>query len=88
MFTENEKAVLKASMNFWNYGDESEKDDNAVMFNITELSSVTGMSKPVLKGIVGSLFKKGMFCEFEGGEMGNTIEIGITDEGIDAALMI
>lgn len=86
--TEMEQKVLVASMNFWNYGDETEKEDNAVMFNLKELSDKTGLKINTLKGVVGSLFKKNLFCEMEGGETGNLIEIGITDEGIDVTLLV
>ena len=81
-----EKAVLVASHSFWNYGDESEKEDNAVCFNVKDLSVKTGISIASLKGVVGSLFKKGLFCEMSCGEAFQNVEIGITDAGIDAVL--
>ena len=84
--TELETAVLIASKAFWNYGDETEKFDNAVIFSAKELSSETGIKINVLKGAVGSLFKKGLLCEMEGGENFKNVEIGITDKGIDVAL--
>lgn len=83
--TDLETTVLVASKAFWNYGDENEKFDNAVCFNIKDLAAETGLKINTLKGVVGSLFKKGLLCEMECGEQHQNIEIGITDEGIDAA---
>lgn len=70
--TPNEQIVLKAVIAFFNYGDETEKDDNAVMFNLKELKAETGISLQALKGITGSLFKKNLLCRMEGGETGTT----------------
>ena len=80
--TNLEKDVLLATLAFWNYGDETELEDNAVIFNVKELKDETGHSLKTLKGVVGSLFKKGLLCEMESGEMGNRVEIGITEDGI------
>jgi len=81
-----EKQLLVASIAFWNYGTEDEKFDNAVVFDVKDLKAETGLALATIKGGVGSLFKKGLFCAMECGELGQNIEIGITDEGIDAAL--
>lgn len=86
--TNLEEQVLLATLAFWNYGDEAEKQDNAVMFNLNDLRDETGYTLKSLKGIVGSLFKKGLFCEMVGGEFGNQVEIGITDKGIDKVLQL
>jgi hypothetical protein len=86
--TKLEEQVLLATLAFWNYGDETEKQDNAVMFSLNDLRAEMGLPLNCLKGVVGSLFKKSIFCEMVGGEIGNQVEIGITDEGIDEALQL
>jgi hypothetical protein len=89
MFTELEKTVLVACHAFWNYGDEFEKEDNAVMFNAEDIVRQTSLPINTVKGVMGSLYKKGLFVEMEGGGLyGNVIETGITDEGIDAVLAL
>ena len=84
--TDLEQTVLLACRGFWNYGDETEKEDNAVMFNVRDLREVTGLPMNTIKGVAGSLFKKNLFCEMEGGPRGGTVEFGITEEGIDKVL--
>ena len=80
--TNLEKDVLLATLAFWNYGDETEIEDNAVFFDLRDLKDETGHSLKTLKGVVGSLFKKNMLCEMEGGPTFNEIGIGITEDGI------
>ena len=83
-YTELEQQLLIACVAFWNYGDESEKDDNAVCFNASDLAKETGLPVATVKGGMGSLTKKGLFAPIETSR--NTLESGVTDEGIDAAL--
>lgn len=83
--TDNEKAVLTAMADAFNYDTpEAEKADNAVAAELTELAASVGKSIPSVRGTVGNLTKKGLLCEMMGGETGQTKYIGITDEGIDA----
>lgn len=83
--TDLERIVLQASMSFWNYGTRDEKDDNAVCFNVADLGNECDLNLPTIKGVVGSLFKKGLFVEMECGELHQNTEIGLSDDGIDAA---
>lgn len=81
--TELEKIVLESTLAFCNYDDpEVEKFDNAVIFNIRDLHLETDIGASALKGIVGSLYKKGFMEDMEGGAMK---EIGLTDQGIETA---
>ena len=79
--TDLEKTVLLATMAFWNYGDETEKEDNAVFFSANDLAEITDLDVKTCRGVMGSLHKKGLFDVIERG-----VESGLTDEGIDAAL--
>lgn len=81
--TDMEKTVLLATRSFWNYGNRMEKGDNAVVFDVRDLKESTNFTIPQIKGVVGSLFKKGLLCEMECGDLGQNTEIGITNEGID-----
>ena len=81
--TDLEKIVLKGTIAFWNYANREEKFDNAVLFNATELSVETGLPTNVVKGVMGSLHKKGLFHDMEGGGSRGIIESGVTDEGVD-----
>ena len=86
MLTKLEASIMKASINFWNYGDETEKDDNAVCFTAQDIATIVPMPTASIKGAMGSLHKKGLLYPIETSR--NTMESGITDEGIDAALAI
>lgn len=82
--TDLEKVVLQASIAFWNYGDRSEKDDNAVAFNAKELAmECPDLNINTIKGVMGSLHKKGLFEAVEIGAHGQIIESGMSDLGID-----
>ena len=84
--TDLEKIVLQASMAFWNYGTRDEKFDNAVVFNAKDLAGeIEDLSISQIKGVMGSLHKKGLFWDMECGDMGQFIESGISEEGIDLA---
>jgi len=85
MLTKFENSVMEATGCFMNYDEaEYEKEDNAVVFTLVELSAKSGLKVATLKGVVGSLFKKGLLCEMEYGDMHQNMGIGITDAGIDA----
>lgn len=79
--TDLEKTMLVSTIAFWNYGDETEKEDNCVIFSANDLAEVTNFDVNTCKGVMGSLHKKGLFDVIERG-----VESGLTDEGIDAAL--
>ncbi len=83
--TKNEKLILAAAAQDFNYDTaEAEKGDNAVVFTVAELSTRTGKSEKSAKGIVGSLFKKGLLCEMPYGEAHELVGVGVTGNGIDA----
>lgn len=84
--TDNEREVLNAMARVaFNYDNPlDEKADNAACAELTELAAECGKSIPSVRGTVGNLTKKGILCEFMGGESGITKMIGVTDEGIDA----
>ena len=84
MLTQLEASILKASIKFWNYGDESEKEDNAVCFTAQDIATILPLYVQSIKGAMGSLHKKGYLYPIETSR--NTMESGITDKGIDAAL--
>ena len=86
MLTQLEASILKASIKFWNYGDESEKEDNAVCFTAEDIATVIPLYTASIKGAMGSLHKKGYLCRIETSR--DTTESGITDKGIDAALAL
>lgn len=85
MFTELEKKVLVACHAFWNYGTADEKEDNAVVFTAEDIAEIIEAPVNTVKGVFGSLYKKGLFVDMGKGCFGD-IETGITEKGIDAVL--
>ncbi len=84
--TQKEIAVLTAFSGVFDYETaEQQKADNAALSDVKELALIAEMTEKSVKGVVGSLTKKGIFCETMGGEKGDVPHIGITDEGIDLA---
>lgn len=83
--TANETTILKAaaatSFNYDTAADE--KADNATIFTVEDVATATERTIASVRGVVGSLFKKGLLCETEEPNTGNTA-ISFTDDGIDA----
>ncbi len=82
--TAKERTFLEvAAQMSWNYDNaEDEKADNATIFKLEELVEHSKMNLKSLKGVAGSLTKKGLICETEEPNTGN-LALSFTDEGID-----
>lgn len=82
MYTELETRVIKAMMVAFNYRNpENEKDDNATATNAKELAVATRLPVDTVKGIMGSLTKKGLMENWM--EPGMEYDTHITAFGID-----
>jgi len=76
--TELETIVIKAFDT--NYADaEAEKDDNATTGKVVSIAKKTGLEVATVKGVFGSLTKKGLIVDAQ-----EDSNFYLTDEGIDA----
>lgn len=76
--TELEIKVIKAFDT--NYSDaESEKADNATSGHVKGIAKATGLDAATVKGVFGSLTKKGMIVDSQDDSI-----FYLTDDGIDA----
>lgn len=76
--TELETIVIKAFDT--NYQDaESEKDDNATTGEVASIAGKTGLEIATVKGVFGSLTKKGLIVDTQ-----EDSNFYLTDAGIDA----
>lgn len=82
-FTSLERIVITSFATAFNYSyPEAEKEDNATAINASDIVAQTQLDINTVKGVMGSLTKKGLLEEWGDDHMLG--ESNITDEGIDA----
>lgn len=85
--TANQIAVLKTFV--LNYDTaEDNKADNACYTDVADAAMETGKTVKSVRGIMGSLAKKGLITHEEGGETGEDDIQCLTDAGIDVVFQI
>lgn len=85
--TAKEKVVAEAMRAFFNYDNaDAEKSDCAGWFDVKEMANEVGYTQGSVRGIIGSLVKKGLIHNDEG-EGGKKIQCA-TDLGIDVAFAL
>lgn len=80
--TENERRVIVTFSGAFNYDNaEDEKADNATCVTVEDCASLAGMKTETVKGIFGSLYKKGILQDWDEPDMYGVSYI--PDFGID-----
>jgi hypothetical protein len=84
-YTEGEKLVIQSFKTCFNYHGypETEKNDNATVISVKEAANFTGMPVDKVKGIFGSLYKKGILEGWDELVGGSGVDSHVTNKGID-----
>lgn len=81
-YTDLEMQVIKSFSVAFNYSNaEDEISDNATAISAIDIAAATGLNVRTVKGVMGSLHKKGLLIDWGGDLNGNS---AITEEGIEA----